>query len=91
MCRWNQIQNKHTCVMKQLNFSVSTFDLLSLFYFQFNMGLHDWQIIILCFDLHFIQCPNIFGNGATLIVINILIFSLEAMPTYAEVRPRVMP
>lgn len=37
---------------------VSTSDMLSLFYFQSNMGLHDFQIIAFCLYLHFTLCPT---------------------------------
>jgi len=52
------------CSTRLFFFITQLFHVLSLFYFQLNMGLHDLHIIAFC--LHFTQHPYFSGNRVVL-------------------------
>lgn len=49
-------------MIKEWNYPLSTFEILSLCYFGLNRGFRVSQKFSLCFSVHFAPCPAIFKN-----------------------------
>lgn len=82
-CR-HQIKNGQIVSQKQQHYSVSTFNKLSSCCLWLNMRFHCLHTIRFCYDLHFTQCANFFGNRVVWTLFKIPIFEKKLFKDFAH-------